>query len=67
MIALAIAVGMGSLVFGFMIGYLLCSTIMGEKLDKLIEDRYEQDCELALLRTALYGRPSVVIENDKVI
>ena len=67
MTQLLIAVGMGCLIFGWLIGYLTCAKFLGERIDKLIEDRYEQDCELALLRTALYGRPSVVIENDKVI
>jgi hypothetical protein len=57
MMQLAIAMGMGGLVFGFMVGYIFCWVIESERIEKLIEDLYEQDCEIALLRNRLYGKP----------
>mgnify|MGYP000849511967 CR=1 FL=1 len=67
MMQLAIAMGMGGLVFGFMVGYLFCSTVLSDRIDKLIEDRYEQDCEIALLRNRLYGKPTVIIDNVEAV
>ena len=67
MTQLLIAVGMGCLIFGWLIGYITCAKFLGERIDKLIEDRYEQDCELALLRNTLYGKDRTSIQDDTVI